>query len=366
MPTLQIEITKIDITNKTESEKHLHFVNQIYSEEELKFKRSDYFPKEFLEGVYSVIDIEDNENTKGYFAIYQNPNLIYQNKKTLCIGNYECINDLENYYFICSQIVDFCKQKAKELKAEFLIAPMNGSTWNEYRFLNFDRNTTLEKSLKHSFLLEPIHQNYYNKQFLHHNFKPIANYFSLLDTEMNYGNEETLRQQKRLENSTIIIRKIDLDNFEQELENLFPFVSNLFERNFLYTPISLESFKEKYLPIKSLINPNYFLIAEHKINDKNKIVGFIFCYSNSNLSINSKSEKQLVCKTIGRNQDDFYKGLGHVMTYKVAEQAKKDGFSAFIHAFMIENSLSSELSQNFAKERYRTYTLYGMEVGARK
>jgi len=50
------------------------------------------------------------------------------------------------------------------------------------------------------------------------------------------------------------------------------------------------------------------------------------------------------------------------MTYKVAKQAKKDGFSVFIHAFMIKNSLSSELSQNFAKNSYRTYTLYGMEI----
>ncbi|WP_375562093.1 hypothetical protein ACE193_05970 [Bernardetia sp. OM2101] len=358
--TSKYQIQKI---KREELEKLSNFVNQIYSEKELKFKKSEHFPTEFLEGVYCIKEFEENtEKIKGYFALYQNPNLIYKNKKTLCIGNYECINDLENEYIISSQIIDFCKQKAKKLKAEFLIAPMNGSTWNEYRFLNFDKTTTLEENLQNTFLLEPIHQNYYSKQFLNASFEPISTYFSLLDTKMDYGNKEVLRQQKRLENENITIRKINLKSFEQELENLFPFVSNLFEQNFLYTPISLESFKEKYLPIKQLINPDYVLIAEHKINNITKIVGFIFCYPNLYSSIYSQSEKQLVCKTIGRNQDDFYKGLGHVMTYKVAEQAKKDGFSAFIHAFMIENSLSSELSQNFAKQKYRTYTLYGMNV----
>ncbi|PIY11666.1 MAG: hypothetical protein COZ18_03435 [Flexibacter sp. CG_4_10_14_3_um_filter_32_15] len=113
-----------------------------------------------------------------------------------------------------------------------------------------------------------------------------------------------------LEDESIIIRKIDLDNFEKELENLFPFVSSLFEQNFLYTPISLESFKEKYLPIKPLINADYVLIAEHEKNNKTEIVGFIFCYPNLYSSIYSQDEKQLICKTIGRNQDDFYKGLG--------------------------------------------------------
>ena len=349
---------------KTEDlDKIINFVNQIYSEKELKFKRDDYFPNEFLEGIYCIKDIEENEKIKGYFALYQNPNLFYQNKKTLCIGNYECINDLENEYVISSQIIDFCKQKAKKLNTEFLIAPMNGSTWNEYRFLSFDAKMTLEESLKNAFLLEPIHQLYYNQQFLNAGFEPISTYFSLIDKQMNYGNSETLRQQQRLEDENISIRKINLENFETELENLFPFVSSLFEQNFLYTPISLESFKEKYLPIKQLINPDYVLIAEHKKNNKSEIVGFIFCYPNIYSSISC--QKQLICKTIGRNQDDFYKGLGHVMTYKVAEQAKKNGFSAFIHAFMIENSLSSELSQNFAKDNYRTYTLYGMDVGAR-
>lgn len=350
---------KIKKLKLEKTEELQNFVNQIYSEKELKFKKSEHFPTEFLEGIYCL---ENNGKMKGYFALYQNPNLIYKNKKTLCIGNYECINDLENEYSISSQIIDFCKEKAKKLEADFLIAPMNGSTWNEYRFLNFDAKMTLEESLKNAFLLEPIHQNYYSKQFLKAGFAPISTYFSLLDTKMKYGNKEVLRQKKRLENENITLRKIDLDNFEQELENLFPFVSSLFEQNFLFTPISLENFKSNYLPIKSLINPNYVLIAEHTINNTTQIVGFIFCYPNLYSSIYSHSEKQLVCKTIGRNQDDFYKGLGHVMTYQVAEQAKKDGFSAFIHAFMIENSLSSELSKNFAKQKHRTYTLYGMEI----
>ena len=353
---LQIAIKKININDKTELEKLYDFVNQIYSEEELKLKRTDHFPEEFLEGIYCIED--SNQDIKGYFALYQNLNLIYQGRKTLCIGNYECINDLKNDYCISSQIINFCKEKTTELKAEFLIAPMNGSTWNEYRFLNLDKKMTVQENLKHAFFLEPIHKNYYNNQFLKADFEPISTYFSLLDTQMNYGNNEVLRQKERLKNENIKIRKIDLENFEKELEQLFPFVNSLFKQNFLYTPVSLDSFKEKYLPIQSLINPNYVLIAEHRINNENKTVGFIFCYSN----FYSKNEKQLVCKTIGRNQDDFYKGLGHVMTYLVSEKAKKDGFSAFIHAFMIENSLSSELSRNFAKQKYRTYTLYGMEI----
>lgn len=323
------------------------FVSQIYSEKELKFKREEHFSKEFLKGVYFV---KNEEEIKGYFALYQNPNLKYKGKTTLCIGNYECVDDVE----ISFQIVDFCRQKAKQLEAEFLIAPMNGSTWNEYRFLDFDTNESLEQSLEKAFFLEPIHQKYYANQFLEANFEPISSYFSFLDTEMNYGNTETLKQKKRLENENVIIRNIDIENFETELERLFPFVSELFKDNFLYTSISLESFKDKYLPIKPLIHPNYVLMAEHK----NEVVGFIFCYPN----IYSTNQKQLVCKTIGRHHNDFYKGLGHVMTHKVARQAKKDGFSAFIHAFMIKDSLSSELSSYFAKHKHRTYTLYGMEI----
>ena len=88
------------------------------------------------------------------------------------MGGYECIDDMET----SQMLLDVAKRKAKELDGKYLIGPMNGSTWQNYRFtVNNDQP---------SFFLEHIHQPYYPNQFIKAGFSLLSKYNSFLDPEI--------------------------------------------------------------------------------------------------------------------------------------------------------------------------------------
>ena len=84
---------------------------------------------------------------------------------------------------ISNFFLDHIIKEAKKLNYGFLIGPMNGSTWDNYRF-------SLHNNFN-NFLLEPYHPVYYNQQFLSAGFKPIAHYSSRMNTDF-FCDEETV------------------------------------------------------------------------------------------------------------------------------------------------------------------------------
>lgn len=285
----------------------------------------------------------ENEKPKARAILYQNPGLFYKNKKAVAIGNYECAED-EN---ISKSLLNFIIQDAKNLNAAFLIGPMNGSTWENYRF-------SLRNNFE-NFLLEPAHPVYYNQQFLSSGFKPIAYYSSRKNSNFFCNNKEVLQKENHLLNFGIAIRNIDIRNFERELENLYPFVCSAFSNNFLFTPISKDIFINKYLQFKTIINPEFVLIAE---DENEAVIGFIFCYDD----VLNKKEKSLVIKTLARDRSEKWSGLGAVMANQVISQAKSRGYESIIHAFMLDDGNSSETSEKFFGTVYKKYVLYGLEL----
>src|ERR1700739_1381121 len=144
---------------------------------------------------------------------------------------------------------------------------MNGSTWDNYRF-----------SVHHNhlnFLLEPYHHLYYNDLFTGNGFEPIARYSSSIDTKMDLDHPQVLKREAELLNAGIKIRDINMSRYENELSLLYPFISDAFKNNFLYTPISWETFRERYIEAGQIICPGYTLIATDK---EERVAGFIFSY----------------------------------------------------------------------------------------
>ena len=248
---------------------------------------------------------------------------------------------------ISNQFLDYIIKEAEKLNAGFLIGPMNGSTWDNYRFSLHNKYD--------NFLLEPYHHIYYNRQFLSAGFKAIAHYSSGINTDSFCGHKEVLMKEAGLVNAGLTIRNIDWENFDNELKNLYPFICRAFQHNFLFSPISKEVFLEKYKKIGSLINPEFVLIAE---DGENNIAGFIFCYDD----LLNKKEKSLVIKTLARDRSKQWSGLGSVLANRIIGLAKKQGYQSIIHAFMMNEGNSSESSKKFFGDIYKEYALYGLEL----
>lgn len=302
----------------------------------------DFIPEQpnldFFKCLYLVLE---NESVVCALVLYNNPSLKLQGKPAACFGNFEAQNRPEAVTFLFDELLKDLRENT------FLIGPMNGSTWDTYRFNDFENTLP--------FLLEQVHPVYYNELLLKAGFNILARYQSRIDYEIPCNKPEVLELEAKFGQQGVVFRSIDLENYSGELKKLFPFISKAFETNFLYTPISSEHFNEKYLLAKSIIREEYVRLAE---NATGEIIGFVFCYPN----LLETKEKQLVVKTIARNPDPEWRGLGHVLVNQVFSQAKKEGFDAVIHAYMIDQGTSTGISNNYLGKEYKSYKLYFKEL----
>lgn len=315
-------------------------VENIYQESDWKIKKSEAVPRCYLNNCLVLIK---NNKALARASIYLNPDLTYQNKKTACIGHYECINDIEVACFFHQQIEAYCK----ELQMEFIIGPMNGSTWENYRF-NVQHYDAL-------FFTEQLQADYYNDFFTDWGMSTISNYFSSKTKQLDF----TFPGMKDLENYfkdlKVSIREIDLEKYALELEKLHTFLLEAFKTNFLFTPINKADFINKYLQYKAFIDRRFVLIAE---DENQHIVGVIFCIQD----IYNTQEKSLIIKTIARNSAKKWQGLGHLLGQKIYKLAHQQGFQSVVHAFIKEEGTSPKISKNFLGTSFKKYKLYGKDL----
>ncbi len=333
---------KIIKTNPSDADFHLfeNLANVLYEANSVRHKQSDSLNLEYLSACY-ILTINDLVVLR--LAIYDNPYFYYESKKVICIGNYEAFEDAE----IATIMINHAKSEAKKLGAEYIIGPMNGSTWDAYRF-----------SVSHDappFLMENYHHLYYNQHFTDNGFGVIGGYFSSKDTTLLYDAVPVLEREAALIADGVTFRNVELEHFDAELERLFDFNEMAFKTNFLYTPISKTAFLSKYKDTKRIINPDFVILAEDA--DKN-LLGYFFCIQD----FYNTNEKSLILKTIARHPDPRWRGLGHVIGNLIYRKAVEQGFTSIIHAFMYDEGYSTTISKNFSGNRYKYYHLYGQEI----
>jgi len=309
---------------------------RLYPADSIRHRQQDTVSDDFLTACYVAVE---NGEAQARVALYGNPALTYKGRHAFSIGNYECVDDPG----IASALLEHVAQELAQPGA-VLIGPMNGSTWENYRF-SLDHNAP-------NFFLEPYHHLYYNDHFLAAGFAPVSHYSSNLDTRLSFDFTDVLQREEELLERGMIIRGIDVNNFENELQKLYGFISGSFAGNFLYTPADREAFSKKYRQAAAIIRPEYVLIAE---DGKGEVTGFIFCYDD----LFNTAEKSLVIKTLARKQSDEWKGLGQILANRVIRLAKARGYASIIHAFMISEGVSTFASQKFLGGNYKNYVLYG-------
>ena len=70
------------------------------------------------------------------------------------------------------------------------------------------------------------------------------------------------------------------------------------------------------------------------------------------------NKKQLVVKTLARSKEADLKGLGAVLLDDLFSGLKDQGFESVIHAFMIDDGLSTPVSEALGGRKYCSYRLY--------
>lgn len=271
-------------------------------------------------------------------ALYHNPHIRIDDQSTALIGNYECIDDDVVSAFILEEAFRIARNKGMNR----VLGPMNGSTWDHYRFKSSDNPP---------FLSEAQNKPWYIRQFESTGFRSCAHYLSALDRRMESDRPDWIAREQELVAAGMNIRGIRTDQLEEELHSIYQFNLIAFTKNEFYTPISEERFLEKYLPLKALIQPDLVRIAEDKTG---AMIGYIFCF----LNILDQTEKQLIIKTIARRPDKQWRGLGQTLASEVIRYAKGIGCSSIIHAYMYHDGTSAPVSANNNGEHWAHYVLF--------
>ncbi len=302
---------------------------------------AEKIPADFLAGCFILTD---QDRVVARASLYDNPYLrLPGGGHSLTIGNYECV-DQEDY---AVRLLGFVTSVAQSRNCKYLIGPMNGSTWEAYRFPTDDTHPP--------FFLEPQQPLYYNGHFLKAGFTVIGNYYSSIAVPSNEISPDVIAKSHAFREMGVTFRPIDLNRYTDELRRIHALSCIAFAGNFLFTPISEAAFLEKYAGMARLLHPQLTILAEDK--DAN-LIGFYFCIDD----LLDKERKTLIFKTLARDPSPQWRGLGSVIGNIIYSKAGELGYQAFIHALIYDNGTSRKLSDDFGGKQFKTYALYGKKI----
>ena len=338
-------------------------------------KNSYVLPTQHLK---SCLILVSEDKTLARLAIYQNPHF----EDAFLFGGYECVNDFEVSMAILEAGVEEVirmnnlegNSKLPSKKGLRIIGPMDGSTWENYRFVlppdplkgepsfeNSNLNPTHiisplgDRGLRRPFLLEPTHPNYYINQWQLFGLQLIADYRSDFRNTLEIDFNKLRRWESYFKNKGIRVRPFDKNQAEMTFQKLAKFNMEAFKDNYLFSPISEEYFVEKYRKALPLIYPNLVHLAW----EKEEIVGMVFCISNL---LSPQPNETIILKTLAAKSEYRFRGLGDLLYRKSMEGGMKIGAKNVIHALMKNDNISINISKKYKAECFRKYGLFEMKI----
>lgn len=263
----------------------------------------------------------------------------YAGRPTATIGRFHCADHRSGV-----RLIDLALETIQEHGVFYVIGPMDGNTWNSYRFV-------IDGDESPAFFMEPTNPDFYPEVFRQRGFEVIGHYSSARAKHVTQ--RRTDRYQTRLQAAGIRVRPFALDAAEDELRRIHGLSLQAFSGNFLYTPISETDFLAMYRPVVDVLIPEFVLLAE---DGANALQAFLFAIPDL---VGEQSPDQLIIKTYASR----FPGLGGYLADLVHVRSRRAGFKAVVHALMHEENVSELNSRKLGGRTFRRYVLFGREIG---
>ncbi|PAW77851.1 MAG: hypothetical protein B9S32_09630 [Verrucomicrobia bacterium Tous-C9LFEB] len=289
---------------------------------------------------WELVDALGNSLARG--SIWWNQVPALPNQRLGIIGHFA-----SSSFEATQQLLTHLCGRLKDQKCTMAIGPMDGNTWRKYRFVT-------ETGSESPFFLEPQNPSEWPQWFLQCGFTSLAEYSSSLITDLQKRDPRVNRVRERLEKSGISIQSLQLDRFDEELQEIHQVSSTAFTHNFLYTPLSLDHFHTLYEPIRPHIVPELVFLAKKE----GKLVGYLFGIPDLAQAQRGQKVDTTIIKTLAVLPGKSYGGLGALLVDEFHYQSRKAGFGRCIHALEYQgNGKVQHLSQFFG-DVMRRYTLF--------
>lgn len=293
------------------------------------FEIKEQLPDSAVPYLVCVLTLYKDGVACGSVSLYDNPFIKHNGQDVLLFGNVAATHEEE-----LAMLMRKAEEVAQQQGKQYIIGPVNGSTWNDYRLpLNE------AKVLFSGELTQPL---FYATLLQENGYEILHRYFSAVSsiTEKEYAG---IQQPEG-----IIIRGINTDDLTTDLQKLYPLCAAAFSENVLFSPIDEATFVEKYLQYAALLNSDFVLVAEQN----NNIIAFVFAYPDM------MDSKRMVMKTIARHPLHRVPGLIDNMIKIVLKNAAEKGYTEIVHAFMHEANRSVMISERYNGSIIREYGLF--------
>lgn len=280
----------------------------------------------------------ENGTAVGRVGFYHNKEILYQGESTAQLGLFECINNPQ----AVAVLFEKAREEARKIGAAWLLGPLNGTTWNRYRFLT-------DKGTEPPFLGEPTHPDYYPELWEEAGFVPVGAYLSNvapLDPATEKDADFWHRNHLRVE--TVLPQ-----NLAQVLTDVYPMCTAAFETAPFYSSISREQFIQKLFAVKPLLQAGCTKVV---YDVSGNAVAFALCYPDP------LSSDRTILKTAARVKNAPVSGIINALYREIAVPSLRLDRTQLIHAFIHEANSSATRSGHFGGETMRWYTLFGKEL----
>ena len=298
-----------------------------------------------------MIFMDENNNIAGSLHLWHNrPN--YNEKVTSYIGN---VNILEKYRKNETEIFNEIFENLKKDCIETIIGPLNGTTWNTYRYVT-------DKGHRSPFLMEPWNEDYYVELFENLGFKPLAYYISTVMENMNPVQRGHL--SKKIEKlkkfdyyKDITVKSAENEDLITVLNKVYDLTIEAFKNNFLYSELDREIFLKMYMSYEDKIVKKFFKM----LYLKDELIGYVFGIPDyAELQYKEKIET-MILKTIAISPKYNGKGMGYILIDELVKEAERSGYKNVIYALMHEKNISKNIGSLLGDE-LRRYALFIKEL----
>ena len=294
-----------------------------------------------------VIFTDENNNIGGSLYLWHNrPD--YNGRKTSYIGN---VNIYEKYRKDEEQLFNKVFEELKKEGIETIIGPLNGTTWNTYRYVT-------EKGSRKQFLLEPWNEDYSVSLFEKLDFKHLAGYISTVMEGMNSDGRKNLNKKIEKLKKFDYYEDIRVESAENKdlltvLNKVYDLTVEAFKNNFLYSELEREIFLKMYMSYEDKIVKKFFKM----LYLKGELIGYVFGIPDyTELGYKGKIDT-IILKTIAVSPEYNGKGMGYILINSLIEEAEKEGYENVIYALMHESNVSKNIGLLLGN-MLRRYTLF--------
>lgn len=348
-------ISILDVHNTTDLELFYSIGSQIRSQHEFQEIpwSDDLALDKFANDSNCAIEliVYQNQEKLGRVAAFK-----FKDKPEGIIGWYECSESEE----VSKELLNRATQFLKEQSCKSVIGPINGNTWNSYRF-----NKTAEKPLMPGDPYQPLYYITFWESF---GFNASV-YYQTDTAPKDLFEPMTMAEGQQLAKQF----NLSVDHYPEKatpefLEQMHWFYHECFSGNPLFDPIELDDYGKLSEKLLQIFDHKHSLLVR---NREGNPVAVTLSYRDIYHQLHKAGElkdadyqsNKLLIKTIATHPEYQGKQIGTLMINLVHNLANETGFDSIYHLLMYKDNLSATKGkEKFVTTCVRQYALYSLEL----